>query len=67
MATLILVDLVKQEVTASEGGKLFHTCDCVSGDNDHTTPTGKFKITRMHHPYTSKKSPKCLGRPTSGR
>ena len=55
MAKLILVDLEKQEVTAFESGKVFHVCECVSGDEDHPTPTGKFKINRMHHPYTSRK------------
>lgn len=55
MAKLIVVDLKAQTVTASNGGKLFHSCDCVSGDSSHPTPTGKFQIIRKHHPYTSKK------------
>jgi lipoprotein-anchoring transpeptidase ErfK/SrfK len=55
MAKKIVVDLKKQTVTAFDGGKVFHTCDCVSGDSSHPTPTGKFQINRKHHPYTSKK------------
>jgi len=55
MAKSITVDLSKQEVTAYENGKLFHTCECVSGDSGHPTPKGKFKINRKQHPYTSKK------------
>jgi lipoprotein-anchoring transpeptidase ErfK/SrfK len=55
MAKSIVVDLKDQHVTAAEGGTVFHTCECVSGDDSHPTPTGKFKIVRMHHPYTSKK------------
>ena len=55
MAQSIVVDLTEQQVTASEAGKVFHTCECVSGDANHPTPTGKFKINRKHHPYTSRK------------
>jgi lipoprotein-anchoring transpeptidase ErfK/SrfK len=55
MAQSIVVDLTDQQVTASEAGKVFHICECVSGDADHPTPTGKFKINRKHHPYISRK------------
>lgn len=55
MAKLILIDLNSQTVSAYENGKLFHRCECVSGDSDHPTPKGKFAILRKHHPYTSKK------------
>lgn len=52
-AKRIVVDLASQSVSAFEGTTLFHTCECVSGDSNHPTPTGHFSITRKHHPYTS--------------
>jgi lipoprotein-anchoring transpeptidase ErfK/SrfK len=55
MAKKINVDLTAQTVTAADGGTVFHTCDCVSGDSAHPTPSGLFKINRKNHPYTSKK------------
>jgi lipoprotein-anchoring transpeptidase ErfK/SrfK len=55
MAKKIVVRLRDQTVTAYDGGKIFHSCDCVSGDADHPTPKGLFSITRKHHPYTSRK------------
>ena len=55
MAKKIIVNLTDQNLTASEDGKVFHTCECVSGDSAHPTPTGRFEINRKQHPYTSKK------------
>jgi lipoprotein-anchoring transpeptidase ErfK/SrfK len=55
MVKKIVVDLTEQSVKAYDGGMLFHSCECVSGDASHPTPTGKFKINRKNHPYTSKK------------
>src|SRR6476660_8002468 len=49
----IVVDLSAQTVTAYNGSSVYHTCDCVSGDSSHPTPTGKFTVIRKHHPYTS--------------
>jgi lipoprotein-anchoring transpeptidase ErfK/SrfK len=54
-AKRIVVDLGSQTVTASDGGKVFYTCECVSGDVSHVTPKGKFAVLRKEHPYTSKK------------
>lgn len=54
-AKSIVVDLQAQSISAYDGGSLFHQCECVSGDSDHPTPTGRFKIQRKQHPYTSHK------------
>jgi lipoprotein-anchoring transpeptidase ErfK/SrfK len=54
MAKQITVDLVAQTVVAAEGSTTFHTCECVSGDSSHPTPTGTFKINRKNHPYKSR-------------
>jgi lipoprotein-anchoring transpeptidase ErfK/SrfK len=51
----IIVSLKEQSVTAFDGEKLFHRCECVSGDSDHPTPKGTFEISRKEHPYRSKK------------
>lgn len=55
MSKRILVNLTTQMVTAYDGSKVFHSCECVSGDASHPTPSGKFRINRKAHPYTSKK------------
>jgi len=55
MPKKIVVDLAAQTVTAFDGGKVYHACDCVSGDSSHPTPKGLFSVNRKHHPYTSKK------------
>jgi lipoprotein-anchoring transpeptidase ErfK/SrfK len=56
MPKRIVIELANQIVTAYEAtGSVFHVCDCVTGDSSHPTPSGKFKIERKHHPYTSKK------------
>ena len=52
-AKRIVVDLTQQSVTAYEGTAVFRTCECVSGDSSHPTPTGHFQINRKNHPYTS--------------
>lgn len=54
MPKRIVVDLSSQTVSAYDGPALFHTCDCVSGDSSHPTPTGHFRISRKHNPYTSR-------------
>lgn len=53
MAQEIVVDLTEQSVTASDSGRLFHKCECVTGDDSHLTPKGRFKINRKQNPYTS--------------
>jgi lipoprotein-anchoring transpeptidase ErfK/SrfK len=53
-AKRIVVNLQAQTVTAYDGNSVFHTCDCVSGDSSHPTPTGKFSVIRKEHPYTSR-------------
>jgi lipoprotein-anchoring transpeptidase ErfK/SrfK len=55
MSKKIVVNLTTQTVTALDGATVFHTCECVSGDSSHPTPTGRFRINRKNHPYTSKK------------
>jgi hypothetical protein len=49
----IVVDLTSQALSAYDRTTLFHTCECVSGDSDHPTPTGRFHVTRKQHPYIS--------------
>ena len=53
MSKRIVVDLTAQSVTAYDGTRVFHSCECVSGDASHATPRGHFTIVRKHHPYTS--------------
>ena len=55
MSKKIVVNLTTQTVTALDGATVFHTCECVSGDSSHPTPTGRFRINRKNHPYISKK------------
>ena len=53
MPKKIVVDLTKQNVTAYDSHKVFHVCECVSGDTYHPTPVGIFRIIRKQHPYWS--------------
>lgn len=50
----IKVSLEEQMVRAYEDDELVHEFICVSGDDDHPTDTGTFKIFRKEHPYRSK-------------
>jgi len=50
----IVVNLEEQIVEAFEGDKLVHKFICVSGDDDHPTDKGVFRIFRKEHPYRSK-------------
>src|SRR5262245_30376572 len=54
MAKSILVDLKTQSVVARDDAAVFHSCECVTGDSAHPTPSGHFSINRKNHPYTSK-------------
>ena len=50
----IAVDLEEQMVRAYEDDKQIYEFICVSGDDDHPTDKGVFKIFRKQHPYRSK-------------
>jgi len=50
----IVVDLEEQMVEALEDGENVYQFICVSGDEDHPTDTGVFKIIRKQHPYRSR-------------
>lgn len=49
----IKVDLIQQVVEAFDGSDRIYRFDCVSGDLDHPTDKGTFRIMRKVHPYTS--------------
>jgi lipoprotein-anchoring transpeptidase ErfK/SrfK len=49
----ITVDLEKQVVILYENGESILTFDCVSGDEDHPTPTGHYQVIRKKNPCFS--------------
>jgi lipoprotein-anchoring transpeptidase ErfK/SrfK len=51
---VIKVDLTAQLVDAYDGSERIHRFECVSGDKDHPTDRGKFKIQRKHEIYRSR-------------
>jgi lipoprotein-anchoring transpeptidase ErfK/SrfK len=51
---VIKVDLTAQLVDAYDGNERIHRFECVSGDKDHPTDRGKFKIQRKHEIYRSR-------------
>jgi lipoprotein-anchoring transpeptidase ErfK/SrfK len=51
----IEINLDRQVLFAFNGTTKAYEFDCVSGDEDHPTPLGHFKVNRKVHPYTSKK------------
>jgi len=51
---VIKVDLRAQLVDAYDGSERIHRFECVSGDKDHPTDRGKFKIQRKHEIYRSR-------------
>lgn len=51
---VIKVDLTAQLVDAYDGSERIHHFECVSGDKDHPTDRGKFKIQRKHAIYRSR-------------
>jgi len=55
MNKLIKVNLSLQIVEAFENNKPVYKFDCVTGDSDHPTDSGFFKILRKEHPYRSHK------------
>ncbi len=50
----IVVKLEDQLVEAYEDDKLEYSFICVTGDEEHPTDKGTFKIFRKEHPYRSK-------------
>lgn len=53
MGKIIKVDLTAQLVDAYDGDERIHRFECVSGDKDHPTDRGKFKIRRKYKVYRS--------------
>ena len=53
MGRVIKVDLTAQLVDAYDGGERIHRFECVSGDKDHPTDRGKFKVQRKYETYRS--------------
>lgn len=51
---LIRISLSRQMLEAFEGESLAFRFPCVSGDKDHPTDRGTFKILRMHKKYRSR-------------
>lgn len=49
----IKVDLMQQIVETFDGSERIHRFECVSGDRDHPTEKGTFRVMRKQHPYTS--------------
>jgi lipoprotein-anchoring transpeptidase ErfK/SrfK len=50
---LIRVDPARQIVETFESGKRVFLFDCVTGDSEHPTPRGTFRVLRKAHPYRS--------------
>lgn len=50
----IKVDLVQQIVEAFDGTTRVFRFECVTGDKDHPTDRGTFRILRKNHPYRSR-------------
>ena len=50
----IKVSLAQQIVEAYEGSTRIFLFDCVTGDKDHPTDSGVFRIMRKVHPYRSR-------------
>lgn len=51
---IIRVRLTQQIVEAYEGTERLFRFECVTGDKDHPTDPGAFKILRKNHPYRSR-------------
>lgn len=50
----IKVDLSQQIVEGYDGDQRIHRFECVSGDQNHPTDKGTFRVMRKHHPYRSR-------------
>jgi lipoprotein-anchoring transpeptidase ErfK/SrfK len=55
MAKSILIELRRQKLFGLEGGSRRYEFHCATGDRDHQTPTGEWRIIRKHRFYTSQK------------
>lgn len=55
MSKQIEVNLQEQVLEAFDGTKKVFTFECVTGDDDHPTNKGLFKIFWKHHPHRSRK------------
>jgi lipoprotein-anchoring transpeptidase ErfK/SrfK len=53
MPKRIEIDINRQVLLAYDGATKVYEFDCVSGDDSHPTPKGRFSINRKRHPYTS--------------
>jgi lipoprotein-anchoring transpeptidase ErfK/SrfK len=53
MTKRIEVDLSRQVLLAFDGTSQVFCFDCVSGDESHPTPVGRWHVNRKVHPYTS--------------
>jgi lipoprotein-anchoring transpeptidase ErfK/SrfK len=50
----IIVNLQQQTLTAYEDSVVIHKFPCITGEADHPTPTGSYRINRKHKKYTSR-------------
>jgi lipoprotein-anchoring transpeptidase ErfK/SrfK len=55
MSKRIEVNLDRQVLFAFDGASQVYCFDCVSGDEDHPTPTGHWSVIRKHAKYVSHK------------
>lgn len=55
MAKRIEVDLTRQVLVAFDGARQVFRFDCVSGDDSHATPVGRWAIRSKQRFYTSRK------------
>jgi lipoprotein-anchoring transpeptidase ErfK/SrfK len=53
-AKKIIVNLDRQVVFAYQSGECIFTFDCVSGDKQHATPVGHYRVLRKEHPCISR-------------
>ena len=55
IVTRIVVNLERQVLLAYENNREVYEFHCVTGDKDHPTPRGNFRVYRKHRKYRSKK------------
>lgn len=53
--TKIVVNLNEQKLYAYENASQVYDFHCTTGDNDHPTPAGTWRIYRKHESYRSRK------------
>jgi lipoprotein-anchoring transpeptidase ErfK/SrfK len=49
----IVIVLDQQRLYAYEGNDLIHNLNCVTGDNEHLTPVGKYNVYLKHEKHFS--------------